>query len=116
MKCNDCDKFYVGEIGRSLETRLKEHQTRANSALYEHCDENGHSISADNTKVLLTEDHTIKRRVKEAIKIKQYQPKLNRDEGLELPAVYTTLLVSRFLAWNNRCDIAVVFDATRKKY
>ena len=95
VKCEQCRNDYVGETGRSLETRMKEHVTRANSALYEHCENTGHTFDPKNTKVLATEDIHLKRRVKEAIQIKQMRPTLNRDEGLELPAVYGPLLVSR---------------------
>ena len=83
------------ETARMLEVRLKEHQNRSNSALHEHITTTGHSISPGNTKILTSEDHTLKRKVKEAIKIKQRRPTLNRDEGLELPNIYSALLLAR---------------------
>ena len=43
-------------------------------------------------KVLSDENSTIKRRVKEAIAIKQRKTSLNMDEGLDLPAIYNPLL------------------------
>ncbi|KAH3851824.1 hypothetical protein DPMN_094311 [Dreissena polymorpha] len=55
----------------------------------------GHKLDPNNTKILAPEDWHIKRRVKEAINIKQRRPSLNRDEGLELSPVYNSLLVSR---------------------
>ena len=95
IKCERCKEDYVGETGRSLETRLKEHTTRSSSALHEHCENTGHYIEPKNTKVLTSEDFHLKRRVKEAIFIKRRRPSLNRDEGLELPSVYGALLQSR---------------------
>jgi len=95
IKCEQCNNDYVGETGRSLDIRLKEHTARSNSAIHEHCSHTGHKIEPKNTKIIASEDTHIKRRVKEAIAIKQRRPSLNRDKGLELPSVYNTLLVSR---------------------
>ena len=33
---NGCEKFYVGFTNRRLETRLNEHKSNENSALYRH--------------------------------------------------------------------------------
>ena len=98
IKCDNCDSDYIGETSRSLDTRLKEHQARANSAIFEHCDATGHTISPDNTKVLLSEDHNLKRKMREAISIQKKKPTLNRDEGLELPTIYRSLLLPRGVA------------------
>lgn len=95
IKCENCEGDYVGETARQLDTRLKEHMSRTSSAIFEHCDSKGHKIKPENTKILNTEDNFWKRKVKEAIEIKQRKPSLNRDEGLELPRVYDSLLVSR---------------------
>ena len=95
VKCEDCDNDYVGETARQLNTRLKEHLTRDSSAIKDHCDKTGHKIEPKNTNILTSEDNFWKRKVKEAIEIKQRRPSLNRDEGLELPRVYDSLLVSR---------------------
>ena len=91
IQCDKCSQDYVGETGRTLDTRMKEHLTRTNSAIHEHCDHTGHNIVPANTKIIATEDVHIKRRVKEAIAIKQRRPSLNRDEGLDLPPVYNLL-------------------------
>ncbi|UYV70907.1 hypothetical protein LAZ67_8001073, partial [Cordylochernes scorpioides] len=47
IKCTECDKIYVGETGRNLETRIKEHQQgllerRALSKIGEHALFSGH--------------------------------------------------------------------------
>ncbi|XP_052247813.1 uncharacterized protein LOC127855937 [Dreissena polymorpha] len=95
IQCEDCENDYVGETARQIDTRLKEHLTRTSSAIYDHCKQTGHKINPNNTKVLTSEEHLWKRKVKEAIEIKQRRPSLNRDEGLELPRVFDSLLVSR---------------------
>ncbi|KAH3721060.1 hypothetical protein DPMN_063975 [Dreissena polymorpha] len=90
-----CKNDYIGDTGRSLGIRLKEHVARSNSAIYEQFSLTGHRIDPNNTKILASEDSDIKRRFKVAINIKQRSPSLNRDEVLELPPVYKSLLVSR---------------------
>lgn len=84
VKCKDCDHDYVGETARALGTKLKEHQNTS-----------GHSTTPDNVKVILGEDNTLKRKIKETIKIKTRHPYLNRDGGLELPNIYDEILLSR---------------------
>ena len=71
IQCEQCKNDYIGETGRSLDIRLKEYVARSNSAIYEHCSHTGHKIDPNNTKILASEDWHIKRRVKEAINIKQ---------------------------------------------
>ena len=86
IHCEKCNNEYVGETARSLEIRVKEHQSRNSSAIYEHCRLEGHSVDPNKTKVSSTEINTFKRRIKEAIQIKLTKPALNRDNGYELAA------------------------------
>ncbi|KAL9986803.1 hypothetical protein ACROYT_G001002 [Oculina patagonica] len=92
VQCEQCNKEYVGETSRLLETRMKEHQSRNSSAIHEHCRLEGHSVDTSKTKVLATEINTFKRRVKEAIEIKLRKPLLNRDNGFELAPIYDRIL------------------------
>ena len=82
----------MGETSRLLETRVKEYLSRNSSAVYEHCQLTGHSVTSSKTKVLATEGNTFKRRIREAIEIKLRKPSLNRDNGFELARIYDTIL------------------------
>ena len=92
IHCEQCDKDYVGETARLLETRIKEHLSRNSSAVNEHCKLTGHSVDSSKIKVLATEINTFKRRIREAIEIKLRKPSLNRDNGFELASIYDTIL------------------------
>ena len=92
IHCEQCDKNYVGETARLLETRIKEHLSRNSSAVNEHCKLTGHSVDSSKIKVLATENNTFKRRIREAIEIKLRKPSLNRDNGFELASIYDTIL------------------------
>ena len=92
IHCKQCDKDYVGETSRLLETRVKEHLSRNSSAVHEHCNLTGHSVDFSKTKVLDTENNTFKRRIREAIEIRIRKPSLNRDNGFELASIYDTIL------------------------
>ena len=92
IHCEQCDKDYVGETARLLETRIKEHLSRNSSAVNEHCKLTGHSVDSSKIKVLATENNTFKRRIREAIEIKLSKPSLNRDNGFELDSIYDTIL------------------------
>ena len=94
--CTDCSQSYIGQTGRQLGQRLKEHKStapsRTPSAVTEHSTDSRHSIDWDNVKVLDREDREYPRLVREAIQIRRHTPQLNRDQGLEIPTLYTSLI------------------------
>ncbi|UYV84189.1 hypothetical protein LAZ67_X001476 [Cordylochernes scorpioides] len=53
VACNDCESVYVGETGRKIENRIKEHKYNISSKdprslLYQHTLNTGHSFDLDN--------------------------------------------------------------------
>ena len=46
----------------------------------------------NNVEVLARKEGWFKRKVREAIKIKTLQPTINRDQGFDLPAIYSEIL------------------------
>ena len=61
--------------------------------MHEHMSATGHNFNPQETTVLASENQFMKRKVKEAIEIKQRKPSLNRDQGLELPTIYNDILL-----------------------
>ena len=62
VPCADCDCVYVGETGRSLEMRLKEHKyavknNDTNNGIAVHAWDNGHHVDWDAAKVVAVEHH-----------------------------------------------------------
>ena len=100
IHCEQCDKDYVGETSRSLETRVKEHLSRNSSAVHEHCKLTGHSVDSSKAKVLATESNTFKRRIREAIEIRLRNPSLNRDNSFEPARIYDTILPPLISVYN----------------
>ena len=97
IKCS-CGEQYIGETGRSMRIRLKEHsadilreRTRS-SALVEHAGKTNHHICLENTKVIANEKHYFKRKVREALEIIKHPHNLNRDGGLEISRNWTSLI------------------------
>jgi len=93
-----CGEQYIGETGRLVSIRLKEHsadirweRTRS-SALAEHAGKTNHHICLENTKVIANEKHHFKRKVREALEIIKHPHNLNRDGGLEISRNWTSLL------------------------
>ena len=79
-----------------LATRMKDHLNLRNplTAVGEHCAHEHHTITKNSVRVLAREDSWLKRKVREAIKIKIGQPAMHRDQGYELPPIYDELLLS----------------------
>ena len=100
IKCGTCNKCYIGETGRSVETRLKEHFALARnghpelSAAAEHVLE-GHEVEWKATIVEVA-NMTRGRRMKEALVIQRMDKNgkvtLNRDKGAELSNMWLDLV------------------------
>ena len=93
IHCTECPKVYIGQTGRSLKHRLKEHWRAlrncdmAASALAEHGLTAGHGLDLSKAEVLDSNPYTIL----ESWHIQQNENKLNREQG-NLSEVYTALL------------------------
>ena len=102
IPCVNCDKKYIGETGRRLDTRIKEHKsdteknkkgpyTRSTrktslteqntSAVTDHMNIHNHNINWEKVDVVSKETNRFARIVKEAIAIRRTPNNMNRDEG-----------------------------------
>ena len=99
LECNDCERRYLGETGRSLRASVKEHVVHARngrtdlSAMAEPA-WSGHKMNWT-PKVLASEKTTKERRVREALEIharSRIAPTLNRDKGVELSKLWLDLV------------------------
>jgi hypothetical protein len=86
---------------RSFHTEIKEHganikngQTHT-STLVEHSLTTKHHVRLEDTKILAKEDHLLKLRIREAIKIIKNPNNLNRDNGLEMSDSWIPLIRER---------------------
>ena len=88
VPCASCPSFYVGETARSMGKRYEEHaKTDKESAVLEHTQSLGHSISFEDVRILACETHYNARKIREALEIYKAKPSLNRDQGVEIPPV-----------------------------
>ena len=99
IPCKQCPKSYIGETGRKLSVRVKEHKedveksSQANytrsqrkvsentfhkSALSDHATQSNHIIDWDNTKVVGREADRQRRYIREAISIRQEKRDLSK--------------------------------------
>ena len=90
----ECGKVYIGETGRSMRERIKEHDRdirlarTQTSAVSEHANETGHAPLWDKVKFIDRDPHWYTRRVKEAIHIRLHPNNINRDSGIEIPEAW----------------------------
>ena len=94
VRCPQCRYTYVGETGRTLSTRIKEHLNpkRVPTAVGDHIRDTGHTISPRDFKIVAREDLEIRRKIREAVEIRVRRPEMNRDTGYDLPPVFLPLL------------------------
>jgi hypothetical protein len=108
IKCNNCPLIYVGETGRSMQVRLKEHlysiqqgnfdsSAVAAHAVFEDFKQNKlrkdiHTINKD-IELIEKEPHYYRRKFKEALYIQQ-NPKalMNLDNGMKISPIWSSLL------------------------
>ena len=96
-----CKISYIGEMGRSFHTRLKEHgadirkERICSSALAEHVAKIKHHICLEDTIILAKEDHYFKRKFREALEITKLPHNLNRDGGLEVSTSWLPSILNR---------------------
>ena len=97
IPCKACPAMYIGQTGRPLETRVKEHKTAvrngevSSSALAEHAWNESHQIDWDDVSVLAAENNLQRRLTLESWHIHQHSTTVNRELG-GLPSEYTPLL------------------------
>ena len=87
----ECGKVYIGEIGRSMQERIKEHDRdirlarTQTSAVSEHANKTGPHPLWNEVKFIDRHSHWYTRRVKEAIHTRIHPDNINRDNGIEIP-------------------------------
>ena len=95
-----CSKPYIHKTGRSIVTRLKEHEAdlrhdrHKRSSLAEHPHLTQHHICLENVVVIVREDNLAKRKIREKIEINMIDDCLNRDDGTKLSDTWLPLLHS----------------------
>jgi len=99
INCLNCEKSYVGQTKRQLQTRVKEHMsdiTEKNgliSVISEHRLEKNHDMNWTETTILDIESSYVKRIISEMIYIKRQDNGLNKNSDTALlPDVYSPII------------------------
>ena len=88
INCIDCNKFYIGETGRSLPTRIREHKNdfkkhNLNNAMYVHSVENNHSFNFKDPQLVVPCNDLHTRKVVESSLIRHHENQVvNLNLGL----------------------------------
>ena len=96
IPCSRCPQTYIGQTGRTLGQRLKEHRravrdgNTSTSALADHVCSTGHPVDWDKAQILDSCPHPSKRCLLESWMIQKQPSTLNRELG-PLPTVYRKL-------------------------
>ena len=94
----ECGKVYIGETGRPMQDRIKEHDrdirlTRTEtSAVSEHAHNTGHKPLWNKVKFIDRDPYYYTRRVKEVIHIRLHPNNINRDSGKEIPEAWMPMI------------------------
>ncbi|MCB1073870.1 MAG: GIY-YIG nuclease family protein, partial [Chlamydiia bacterium] len=105
----ECDMKYIGQTGRKLKTRLKEHVSKAKnykngaatanpevkiSGLSQHLYTAKHTLDWDNVEILTKDNNFRSRSIKEAIHISTSKHKLmnKREERTEISSIWKSIL------------------------
>ena len=94
----ECGKVYIGQTGRTIEERLKEHQRYLQyqytykSAVVEHSIKEKHKIMFEHVSVLYKGGNVQDRLLKEAIEIRLNDNSFNRDSGFSLSGCWSPII------------------------
>ena len=106
----ECRKVYVGEAGRTMHGRIKEHyrdiplaRTQI-SVGFEHTHEAAHYVIWNEVIFIDRDPHWYKRRVKETIHMKLHPNNINRLAIVELKFLKHGCLQSKYTAIRERCN------------
>ena len=97
IPCAECPRTYIGQTGRSLDHRLREHRRAlkngdvGSSALAEHVFSANHQVDLSKAMVIDAHNHTQTRCMLESWHIQHHRSPLNREKGT-LPGLYAALL------------------------
>ena len=90
----ECGKVYIGESGRPMQDRIKEHDRdirlarTETSAVSEHAHNTGHKPLWNEVKFIDRGPSYYTRRVKEPIHIRLHPNNINRDSEIEIPEAW----------------------------
>ena len=95
-----CGTPYIGETGRSINQRIREHAAKIkhgrtrSSALAEHADKSKHHICIEEAQVVVKVSHFHHRKLREALEIEIRCNNLYRDDGWNISRSWVPLLSS----------------------